>query len=164
MRKEFEQLNDYVGLSAEIVAAYVSHNRISRAELPDLIASVHRSISRLGAPAVADTEQPRPRVPIRKTVTPDYLISLEDGKQYRSLKRHLSTMGLTPDAYRTKWGLPRDYPMTAPNYSKARSELAKRLGLGQLRRSSSQSAASPAEATPKQPARRGRPRKSKPET
>jgi predicted transcriptional regulator len=157
MQKEFEQLNDYVALSAEIVAAYVSHNRISRAELPDLITSVHRSIASLGAPTVAAAEQLQRRVPIRKTVTPDYLISLEDGKQYRSLKRHLSTMGLTPDAYRTKWGLPHDYPMTAPNYSKQRSELAKRLGLGQVRGKGRPGAITAVGAAPAKP--RGRPRK-----
>jgi len=163
MQEKVDQPADYVGLTSDILAAYVSHNRISRAELPELIASVHRALSGLGASATEQPEKLEPRIPIRKTVTPDYLISLEDGKQYQSLKRHLATRGLTPDMYRAKWGLPSNYPMVAPNYSKQRSDLAKRFGLGQMVRSSSQGAAPPAEAVPAQPARRGRPRKSKPE-
>lgn len=119
-----------VELTADIVSAYVSNNPVPVGELPNLIAQVHSSISGLSIPAVPVEEVLTPRMPIKKTVTPDYLVSLEDGKQYKTLKRHLSNFGLTPDTYRAKWGLPADYPMTAPNYSAQRSQLAKSLGLG----------------------------------
>lgn len=121
---------DFVELAAGIIAAYVSHNRIARSDLPSLIESVHGSLRTLDKPQAPEAPAPEPPVPIRKTITPDYLISLEDGKPYRSLKRHLTAQGLTPDTYRTKWGLPRDYPMVAANYSKQRAELARTLGLG----------------------------------
>jgi predicted transcriptional regulator len=121
---------DFVGLAAGIIAAYVSHNRIARSDLPSLIESVHGSLRLLDKPEAPEAPALEPPVPIRKTITPDYLISLEDGKPYRSLKRHLTAQGLTPDAYRAKWGLPRDYPMVAANYSKQRAELARTLGLG----------------------------------
>jgi len=91
-------------------------------------------------------EAPSPAVPVKKSITPDHLISLEDGKRYKSLRRHLSTRGLTPEQYREKWGLPRDYPMVAPNYSKQRSELAKSAGLGQMRRKAAEAPAQPAPA------------------
>ena len=139
---------DSVELTSGIVAAYVSHNRISRAELPELIASVHRSLSSLAAPAAPEPARPEPRIPIRKTITPDHLISLEDGKPYRSLKRHLTTRGLTPETYRAKWGLPADYPMIASSYAKQRSDLAKSLGLGQKRGRGRDQAAAPAPAKP----------------
>jgi predicted transcriptional regulator len=117
-----------------IVAAYVSNNSVSTAALSELISSVYEALSGLGAPAPApEAEKPVPAVSIKKSLTPDYLISLEDGKQYKSLKRHLGKRGLTPDGYRTKWGLPHDYPMVAPNYAKQRSELAKSMGLGRKR-------------------------------
>ncbi len=100
-------------------------------ELPALIASTHAALTKLGGPVEpAKEERSTPLMPIKKTVTPDYLISLEDGKQYKSLKRHLTTRGLTPDEYRRKWGLPYDYPMVAANYAAQRSELAKSIGLG----------------------------------
>ncbi len=121
-----------VVLTADIVGAYVAKNSVPVADLPGLIASVHASLAGLGAPAPVE-EKPVPPVPIRKTVTPDHLISLEDGKPYKSLKRHLTTRGLTPDEYRRKWGLPHDYPMVAANYAAQRSEIAKTLGLGQSR-------------------------------
>ena len=126
---------NYVDLTADIVAAYVVKNAVQRADLPSLIATVHSALSQAGRGA---TEQPneesRPAVPIKKSITPDFLISLEDGKRYKSLKRHLRTSyNLTPDQYRAKWGLPADYPMVAPNYAKARSQLAKTMGLGQKR-------------------------------
>ncbi|KAA2234808.1 MucR family transcriptional regulator [Salinarimonas soli] len=124
---------DYISLAAEIVASYVSHNSIPPAELPALIGTVHQALQGLSTPAQPEPVKLEPRIPIKKTLTPDFLISLEDGKQYRSLKRHLTTVGLTPEMYRAKWGLPHDYPMVAPNYSKQRSELAKSLGLGQMR-------------------------------
>lgn len=122
--------NQIVELSADIVAAYVSNNPVPANELPALIAQIHASISNLSAPAVPAEELLTPRVPVKKTITPDYLISLEDGKQYKTLRRHLTLRGLTPDEYRAKWGLPADYPMVAPNYSATRSALAKSLGLG----------------------------------
>jgi predicted transcriptional regulator len=131
-----EGLNpDFVNLTANIVSAYVANNSVHRGELSNLIASVHSALQGLGAPPPA-TEQPKPEpaVSIRRSVTPDYLISLEDGRQYKSLKRHLATRGMTPDEYRAKWGLPKDYPMVAANYAAKRSELARSIGLGQSRR------------------------------
>jgi predicted transcriptional regulator len=125
---------DFTALTAEVVSAYVANNSIRPADLPDLIASVHRALQGLSAPPQAEPEKREPPVPIRKSITPDFLISLEDGKRYRSLRRHLTSRGLTPQAYREKWGLPLDYPMVAPNYAKQRSELARASGLGQLRR------------------------------
>jgi len=122
-----------VELAADIVSAYVSKNSVPVAELPNLIASVHTSLTNLGRAASVEPEKPVPLMPIKKTVTPDYLISLEDGKQYRSLKRHLTSRGLTPEEYRRKWGLPHDYPMVAANYAAQRSELAKNSGLGRRR-------------------------------
>lgn len=119
-----------VELSADIVAAYVSNNPVPASELPALIAQIHASISNLTALAAPAEEPLTPRLPVKKTITPDYLISLEDGKQYKTLRRHLTLRGLTPDEYRAKWGLSADYPMVAPNYSAARSALAKSLGLG----------------------------------
>jgi predicted transcriptional regulator len=125
---------DFTALTAEIVSAYVAKNALRAADIPDLIASVHRALQGLNAPQQVEPEKREPPVPIRKSITPDHLISLEDGRRYKSLKRHLAGRGLTPQAYREKWGLPRDYPMVAPNYAKQRSELAKSLGLGQIRR------------------------------
>ncbi len=116
---------------ADIVAAYLSRNAAPLAEIPELIRSVHASISSLGTPApVAETAQV-PAVPIRKSVTPDFIICLEDGKKLKMLKRHLrTTFNLSPDEYRAKWNLPSDYPMVAPNYAAARSQFAKQAGLG----------------------------------
>lgn len=132
-------------LTVEIVSAYVSNNEVAAAELPALIASVARSLNELaGISTKAEApEPPKPAVPIKKSVTPDYIISLEDGKKFKSLKRALSARyGMTPDEYRAKWGLPADYPMVAPNYSAARSDLAKKLGLG--RKPAAEPAAKPA--------------------
>jgi predicted transcriptional regulator len=127
-----------IEITADIVSAYVSNNSIAHADLPKLIADVHAALARLakGEPAeeINDVKQ-MPAVPVKKSVTPDYIISLEDGKRFKSLKRHLSThYNMTPDQYREKWGLPADYPMVAPNYAQARSVLAKQTGLGQKRR------------------------------
>jgi predicted transcriptional regulator len=123
-----------VELTADVVAAFISNNSISATDLPGLIASIHTAITGLSAAAPApEAEKPVPAVPIKKSVTPDYIISLEDGRQYKSLKRHLSGRGLTPAEYRTKWGLPHDYPMVAPNYAAQRSEMAKAIGLGRKR-------------------------------
>lgn len=123
---------ELIALTASIVSAYVTRNNAPTAELPRLIASTHAALASLaGPPAPAAVEALVPAVPIRKSVTPDAIICLEDGRAFKSLKRHLSaSYGLTPDQYRTKWNLPADYPMVAPNYAEARSALAKSLGLG----------------------------------
>ncbi|GJD98487.1 MULTISPECIES: MucR family transcriptional regulator [Methylobacterium] len=128
-----DQEIELIERATDIVAAYVSNNSVPLADLPGLIGAVHTSLVRLRAPVAAEPEKPVPLMPIKKTVTPDYLISLEDGRQYKSLKRHLSTRGLTPEQYRQKWGLPHDYPMVAANYAAQRSELAKNSGLGRRR-------------------------------
>jgi predicted transcriptional regulator len=125
---------DLTSLTAEVVSAYVAKNSLRPADIPDLIASVHQAFQGLSAPAQAELEKPEPAVSIRKSITPDFLISLEDGKRYKTLRRHLTGRGLTPEQYREKWGLPSNYPMVAPNYAKQRSELAKTIGLGQIRR------------------------------
>jgi len=123
---------DLIDLSAEIVCAYVSHNALSPSDLPKIISEVHTALKGLKAGAVVEPqEELKPVVPIRKSVAPDYIICLEDGKKFKSLKRHLRThYNLTPEEYREKWGLPADYPMVAPNYSATRSRLAKDNGLG----------------------------------
>ena len=111
---------------------HVSNNPVQISELPALIASVHASLAFVANSSTAEPEQALvPPVPIKSTVRPDYIISLEDGRKYKSMKRHLTRRGLTPQQYREKWGLRPDYPMVAPNYSKARSELARSMGLGQ---------------------------------
>jgi predicted transcriptional regulator len=122
-------------MTADLVAAYVSNNPVPVGELPDLIASVNASLTRLGNPIEAPVSQAQtPAVNPKKSVFPDYIISLENGKRFKSLKRHIGgTYGLTPDQYRTKWDLPASYPMVAPNYSAARSEMAKKIGLGRKR-------------------------------
>lgn len=123
--------------TTQIVSAYVSKNPVPAGELPGLIASIHASLQRIGtAPstAVATTNEKATPAQIRKSVSPDALISFEDGKSYKTLRRHLTLRGLTPDGYRAKWGLPRDYPMTCANYSEQRSALARSLGLGKARR------------------------------
>jgi predicted transcriptional regulator len=117
-------------LAADIVAAFVSNNKISVGELPELISSVHKALQNAGSPEPEPPPAPTPAISVKKSITPDYLISLEDGKKYKSLKRHLATRGMSPDEYRTKWGLAKDYPMVAANYSAQRSSLAKTLGLG----------------------------------
>ena len=124
---------EHKSLAADIVAAYVSNNSVQAAELPALIQSVHASLMEAAAGLVeAPADAPKePAVPIKKSVTNDHIVCLEDGKKFKSLKRHLSTaFGLTPSAYRTKWGLPNDYPMVAPAYAAQRSALAKQIGLG----------------------------------
>ncbi|MFD9899689.1 MucR family transcriptional regulator [Mesorhizobium sp. NPDC059054] len=117
-------------LTAEIVSAYVANNPVPVSELPGVIASVFHSLSGINSPKEPIVEPQKPRISIKKSVTRDYIISLEDGKQYRTLKRHLTTLGLTPEQYREKWSLPSDYPMVAESYSEQRSALAKNLGLG----------------------------------
>ncbi|MFK8250776.1 MucR family transcriptional regulator [Ancylobacter terrae] len=126
----------YLTLTADVVAAFVGNNSVPATELPDLIAKVHAALAGLGNPApVVEAETLKPAVPVKKSVTPDYIICLDDGKKFKSLKRHLRTQyNLTPDEYRAKWGLPSDYPMVAPNYAATRSNLAKKMGLGQQRK------------------------------
>lgn len=124
---------DRIGLAVEIVAAYVARNSLPAAELPDLLRRVHEAVMSTAARPVPvpEADPPRPAVPIKKSVTEDFIVCLENGKRFKSLKRHLATAhGLTPDAYRTKWGLPKDYPMVAPAYADARSNLARKMGLG----------------------------------
>ncbi len=119
-----------IELTAEIVSAYVANNRVPPHDISSVIETVHASLQLLGKPVLPVAEKPVPRIPIKKTVTPDYIISLEDGKHYKSLKRHLSGYGMSPQEYKEKWGLPHDYPMVASSYAAHRSELAKSIGLG----------------------------------
>jgi predicted transcriptional regulator len=122
-----------ISLSADIVAAYVSRNSVTPVGLAALIESIHGALSQLGAvEAVPKTEALVPAVPIRKSITPGFLICLDDGKKLKTLKRHLTNLGMTPDQYRTKWGLPDSYPMVAPEYAATRAALAKKSGLGQI--------------------------------
>ena len=127
-----DQINsaELLKLTAEIVAAHVSNNALTAAELPQLISQVHASLADTGKAATAE-ERPAPAVAVKKSVLPDYIVCLEDGKKLKMLKRHLKTSyDLTPEQYRERWGLPADYPMVAPNYAKRRSALAKEIGLG----------------------------------
>jgi predicted transcriptional regulator len=128
--------NDLVEMAAEIVSAYVSANQVPPHELPALIRTVYSSLQQIAGAAPAPSSGAlEPAVPVKKSITPDFIVCLEDGKKFKSLKRHLRTRyGMTPDEYRAKWGLPHDYPMVAPNYAKERSNLAKRMGLGHARR------------------------------
>ena len=125
----------HLELAVDLVSAYVSHNPLPASDLPSLIAAVHTALRQASSEKAEQPseEPPRPAVPIRKSITPDHLISLEDGRPYQSLKRHLAARGLTPEAYRAKWGLSPSYPMVAPNYAQRRSDLAKARGLGQHR-------------------------------
>jgi predicted transcriptional regulator len=130
-------IQDSIELAAKVVAAYTSNNPLPKSELPDLILAVHSAVDRLGKKpdtALVQVEVRPPAVSVRKSVTPDYLICLEDGKRFRSMRRHLKLLGLTPEQYREKWNLPSDYPMVAPNYAAQRSALAKKLGLGRKRK------------------------------
>lgn len=133
---------DLLGLTAEIVSAHVSNNPVSMTDLASLITEVHRTLSSLGSvPVPVEAEKKPPAVPVKKSITPDYLICLEDGKKLKMLKRHLQTAySMSPDQYREKWGLPPDYPMVAPNYAKHRSSLAKQIGLGTQSRKADASA------------------------
>ncbi|WP_082173636.1 MucR family transcriptional regulator [Methylobacterium platani] len=164
------QQPEFIDLAANIVSAYVSKNNVPVAELAGLIASVHASLRGLGQPAAAPAEDHKVTpAQIRRSVTPDAIISFIDGKPYKSVKRHLTSNGTTPDEYRQKYGLPRDYPMVAATYAAQRSELAKSLGLGQIRRNRAEATKAadnrakpdPVVAAPvdAKPARRGRPKK-----
>ncbi len=130
-----ERQQDLVGMAADIVSAFVSANEVSPQDIPGLIRTVHAVLLEVSGAPVALEAMPEPAVSVKKSVTPDFIICLEDGKKFKSLKRHLRTRyAMSPDEYRAKWGLPHDYPMVAPNYAKERSNLAKRMGLGQSRK------------------------------
>ena len=121
---------DTLSIAADIVAAYVSNNPLPVGELPKLIGDIHAALKGIGTPTIEPVIKQEPAVSIKKSVTPDFIICLEDGKKFKSLKRHLQHFDLTPDEYRQKWNLPSDYPMVAPNYAATRSALAKSIGLG----------------------------------
>ncbi len=127
-----EQRTDLLEMTTRVVSAYVARSEVGSAQLPELIRMVYSSLRDLGSNVVESQEEPpKPAVPVRKSITPDYIICLEDGKKLKMLKRHLRTMyNMTPEDYRAKWGLPPDYPMVAPNYAKQRSAFAKEIGLG----------------------------------
>jgi predicted transcriptional regulator len=124
-----------IQMTSDVVAAYVSNNPVQATDLPSVIQRVHRTMQDLsGSPKAEAPKDVAPAVSVRKSITPDYLVCLEDGKRFKSLKRHLrSKYNLSPEEYREKWGLPVDYPMVAPNYARQRSDLAKKMGLGQSR-------------------------------
>jgi predicted transcriptional regulator len=125
---------NFIELTASIVSAYVGNNPTPAAEIPNLISQVHGALVRVSSGRVeaVPLEPAKPAVSLKKSIAPDYLVCLEDGKRFKSLKRHLRTQyNMTPEQYREKWGLPADYPMVAPNYAVARSQLAKQMGLGQ---------------------------------
>ena len=126
---------DYIALTAEIVSAYVSNNVVASSDMPALINQIYGALLRVSSGAAPSLELLKPAVPIKKSINPDFIVCLEDGKKFKSLKRHLRTQyGMSPEQYRDKWSLPADYPMVAPNYAAARSQLAKQMGLGQQRR------------------------------
>lgn len=123
--------NDLLALTTDIVSAHLSNNQVNADEIPALIQKVYKTLANVNGEGVAMSERPQPAVPIKKSVTPDYIICLEDGKKLKMLKRHLKTAyNMTPEDYRERWGLPADYPMVAPNYAQQRSKLAKEIGLG----------------------------------
>jgi predicted transcriptional regulator len=125
----------FIELTADIVSAYVGNHSVPAGDIPGLISQVHAALARVSSGADLNAEPLKPAVPVKKSITPEYLICLEDGKKFKSLKRHLRTQyNMTPEQYRDKWDLPADYPMVAPNYAQARSALAKQMGLGQQRR------------------------------
>ena len=130
-------------MTADIVSAYVGNNNVQVTEVPGLISSIHAALSQISTGVVeVEPEVKEPAVSVRKSITPDFLICLEDGRKFKSLKRHLRTKyNISPEEYRAKWGLPKDYPMVAPNYAKARSDLAKQMGLGQGGRKPARAAA-----------------------
>lgn len=129
-------ISPHVELATDIVSAYVSNNAVAIQDLPLLIQEVHNALLRISGRADdVGSEAPKPAIAVKKSITPDYIVCLEDGKKFKSLKRHLrSQYNMSPEDYREKWGLPADYPMVAPNYANARSALAKQMGLGQQRR------------------------------
>ncbi|MET0546600.1 MAG: MucR family transcriptional regulator [Caulobacterales bacterium] len=127
--------NDLAAMTASIVSAYVENHQLKPSELPALIQTVHQALSQLGREGENGAERTAPAVSVKKSITSEYLVCLEDGRKFKSLKRHLRTRyNMTPEEYRAKWGLPPDYPMVAPNYARVRSNLAKNMGLGQSRK------------------------------
>ena len=133
---ELHETENYIELASDIVSAYVSNNSVPASDLPALIAEVHSALLQItGGLATPAVEAQKPAVPAKKSITNEFIVCLEDGRKFKSLKRHLRTQyNMSPDEYREKWDLPPDYPMVAPNYAKARSNLAKQMGLGQQRR------------------------------
>jgi predicted transcriptional regulator len=127
---------NYIELTAGIVSAYVSNNAVAAGDISSLISQVHTALMRVSnGQSEASGDPVKPAIAVKKSITPDYIVCLEDGKKFKSLKRHLRTQyNMTPEHYREKWGLPSDYPMVAPNYAEARSQLAKQMGLGQQRK------------------------------
>jgi predicted transcriptional regulator len=136
MEREERTSSYLIGMVSDIVSAYVAHNPVPVAELPRLIEKVHAVLTEIDGPGGVEVKtELKPAVPVRKSVTDDHLVCLEDGKKFKSLKRHLRTRyDMSPEEYRDKWGLPADYPMVAPNYAKQRSELARKMGLGQAKK------------------------------
>ena len=128
--------SNYIELTAGIVSAYVSNNAVAAGDISSIISQVHSALLRVSNGAADNAGEPtKPAIAVKKSITPDYLVCLEDGKKFKSLKRHLRTQyNMTPELYREKWGLPPDYPMVAPKYAEARSQLAKQMGLGQQRK------------------------------
>jgi predicted transcriptional regulator len=131
MMESTEQSHDLLTLTTEIVAAHVSNNTVAVNDLPQLINQIYSSLANIGTAPIAPAARPQPAVSVKKSVQPDYIVCLEDGKKLKMLKRHLKTAyNMTPEAYRERWGLSSDYPMVAPNYARQRSRLAKEIGLG----------------------------------
>jgi len=152
-------VSDLVTMTADVVAAYVAQNTLPSAELPALILQIHTTLQQVASGNQQPVEQTlTPAVPVKKSITRDYIICLEDGKRFKSLKRHLrSSFDLSPEEYRKKWGLPYDYPMVAPNYAQTRSDLAKSMGLGNLRQKAKQAAAAAPRAVRKGAAKKAKP-------
>ena len=126
-----EDSEELLGLTTMVASAYVKFNRLPQSELAGLIASIHATFLAVGKTAAPEATRPTPAIPIKKSITPDAIYSLEDGRPFKSLKRHLRTSyDMSPDDYRKKWDLPADYPMVAPNYAEARAQMAKSIGLG----------------------------------
>jgi predicted transcriptional regulator len=157
-----EQPLDFASITADIVSSYVANNSVHRGDLPTVIASVHAALLGLTTPKQEESEKPQPAVSMRKSITPDFLISLEDGKKYKTLKRHLAKLGLTANEYRAKWGLPADYPMVAPNYALRRSELARSSGLGQQRKKTAAKAVAMSDEAVTTPAEVSKPKRRAP--
>ncbi len=134
MTEEIKRDDEILTLTADIVASHVSSNSVPVSELPDLIEQIYKTLASLNGNHSADSRRPQPAVPIKKSIAPDHIVCLEDGRKLKMLKRHLKTRyGMTPDQYRERWGLAADYPMVAPNYAKQRRALAKKIGLGKSR-------------------------------
>ena len=134
--EDMDEKSELIEMTADIVSAYVGNNSVATGDLPALIQSIYRALNNISGVAEPEPVAPKePAVPVRRSITPEHLICLEDGRKFKSLKRHLRTKyNMSPEEYRAKWGLPKDYPMVAPNYAKERSNLAKRMGLGQTRK------------------------------